>query len=80
MKVFGDGYVGVDGDYIKLQTDPGQDPQYIGDLHWVYPGMQRFDIVDDRKEGQPTQDQYFNVSLSTPVDGAHADEISVMFR
>jgi len=58
MKIF------PDGDYVKLQFYNGQNPQYIGDLYFDEAGMQRFDIIDDRKEGQKTQDHYLNVSLS----------------
>jgi hypothetical protein len=74
MKVF------PDGDYVKLQFYKGQDPQTIGYLHFKEPGMQRFDIVDDRKLGQKTQDQYNNVSLGRTENGPRVNEISVMSR
>jgi hypothetical protein len=73
MKVFGDVN---DGDYVKL----GQLAQKIGDLHFMEPGMQIFSIHDDRAEGTEHKDQYYNVSLSTTADRAHANEISVMLR
>ena len=58
MKVF------PDGDYVKLKYDDGQDAQDIGDLIFDEPSMQRFDIVDDRHQGQEHENEYLLVSLT----------------
>lgn len=50
------------GDFVKLRREP--EPQHIGNLYFTSLNqVQRFDVVDDRQNGQPTQNWYLKVSL-----------------
>jgi hypothetical protein len=50
------------GDFVKLRRGP--EPQHIDNLYFTSLNqVQRFDVIDDRQNGQPTQNWYLRVSL-----------------
>jgi hypothetical protein len=60
------------GDFVKLRK--GTEPQYIDDLYFTSLFQaQRFDVVDDRMNGQATQGHYLKVSLELIEEGSPAD-------
>ena len=59
---------------VKLQFEEGHPPQHISDLSFIaLYESKRFDIIDDRHEGQPTENHYYRVSLPASEDDWRAD-------
>jgi len=59
---------------VRLEFEEGKPPQHIGDLSFMALDQSlRFDIIDDRHDGQPTENHYYKVSLLASEDARHAD-------